>query len=244
MTTTEPLHDPAALAAHARSILSLPRSVSLVVEGSEVQVDEDVSLREDGGVPILFAPADSRLDLAAEACRTVLMRVVSDLEPGSSGTFSSLVIAGTLRHCDQSITDPHTTDSASRDQDVRTVTLDIGLVSVVFHAPDGFERHLSVPAAHFHSPEHRLNRGYLLGCQRHANDCHQDELRQSVALATGTHRSEIAAVLLDDLDPTGVVLRWIDSDGAHEREIAFPRVARCPEELAGLLSAHLQTDLH
>lgn len=239
MTTTEPLHDPAALAAHARSILSLPRSVSLVVEGSEVQVDENVSLREDGGVPILFAPAGSRLDLAAEARRTVLMRVVGDLEPGSSGTFSSLVIAGTLRHCDQNTTDLHTCD-----QDVRTVTLDIGLVSVVFHAPDGFERHLSVPAAHFHSPEHRLNRGYLLGCQRHANDCHQDELRTSVALATGTHRNEVAAVLLDDLDPTGVVLRWIDSDGANEREIAFPRVARCPEELAGLLAAHLQTDLH
>lgn len=233
MTATEPLHDPAALAAHARSILSLPRSVSLVIEGAEHQLDEGVSLREDDGVPTLFAPLGSTVDLAAGAHRSVLLRLTGDLGPANSRG-SSLVIAGTLRQQGE----------CAHGDAVRVVTLDIGLVSLVIHGPDDVERHITVPMGHFRSPEHRLNRGYLIGCQRHANDCHQGELLQAVALATDTDLHELAAVSIKALEPTGLVLRWIDLTGAHERTITFPRPARHPEELAGLLSSHLHAGLH
>ncbi|KQZ66459.1 hypothetical protein [Nocardioides sp. Root151] len=232
MTTTSPSSDPASLAAHARSILSCPEGVSLVVEGAEYDLDEGVSLHDDAGTPTFFAPFGCTVDRAAGENRNALLRVTGRLDADNE-VRSHVVLAGTLR----------VQGECCHEDTLRVVTLEIGMVSLVLTGDGHPERHLTVPTSQFRHPAHRLNRGYLHSCAQHANECHQDELLRAVALATGTPLGQLAGVTLADLRPAGVSLRWIDASGSHSREIAFSVPARNPEELAGLLSAHLHSDL-
>ncbi|WP_067432652.1 hypothetical protein [Nocardioides jensenii] len=232
MTTPSPSPDPAALAARARSILSSPQGVSLVVEGAEHTLDEGVSLRDDAGTPTFFAPPGSTVDRAASQNRSALVRVTSQLDEHDD-VRSHVVLAGTLR----------VQGECAHEDVVRVISLDIGMVSLVLTGGNRTERHIPVPTSHFRHPSHLLNRGYLHSCVKHANECHQDELIRSVALATGTPPGDLAGVTLSRLTSTGVELHWVDWSGAHRRVITFSHAARTPEELAGLLSAHLHTGL-
>src|SRR5690625_4895724 len=112
MTTTM---DPAALAAHARSLPSCPLSVSLLVDGVELVHGEDVSMREDDGTPTFFAPIGSTLDLAAEEQRSALLRISGQLEALHRESADSLVLAGRL----------HPRGVCARDEQTRIITFEV-----------------------------------------------------------------------------------------------------------------------
>lgn len=225
--------DPAALAALARSILSCPRSVSLLVDGTELLLGDGISLRDDDGIPTFFAPVDSEVDRAATDQRSALLRITGHLDDDESAPTDSLVLAGRL----------HLRGECLHEEMVRIITFDIGLVSLVRPASvERRESHLPVPTAHFRHPAHRLNRGYLINCMRHANECHQAELIDALATTTGREVGQLAGVSLVGLNTSGVDLHWVDLRGAHVMPIRFRRPARTPEELAAMLSAELHSD--
>lgn len=235
MTQPVDTQDPTALAALARSILSCPTSVSLLVDGTELLLGEGISLRDDDGIPTFFAPVDSAVDRAAADQRSALLRITAaHLDEEQGEPTESLVLAGRL----------HLRGECLHEEMVRIITFDIGLVSLV--RPASAERrecHLPVPTAHFRHPSHRLNRGYLISCMRHASECHQVELIHALATTTGLDAGQLAGVSLVDLDASGVDLHWIDLRGAHVMPVRFRRSARSPEELAAMLSAELHSDI-
>ncbi|MDT0201077.1 hypothetical protein [Nocardioides sp. AE5] len=228
MPITQPSHDPAALAGHARSILAAPSAVDLVVEGAAYDLSEGVTVQDDCGIPTFLAPIDSVLDRAASQASNALLRISSDLAPGDE----SVILAGRLRLA----------GGCAHQQVVRVITLEIGLVTLV-STSNGAERHTTVPTREFRSPAHRLNAGYLRGTMAHANECHQDELRQAVAMATGQRVGNVLGVAVHDLTPSGLRLSWLEPEGGHMSRIDFPRPARDPEELAALLSSHLHSGI-
>ncbi|MFS3128867.1 hypothetical protein ACLM5J_10730 [Nocardioides sp. Bht2] len=227
MSTATPSYQPAEIAAEARSILSCPAGASLVVQGVEDAIDDDLGLIDDNGTPVFLTLAGSLLESAALANSNALLRVTSSLNAERA-----IVIAGQLT--------THHRDHGGR----VVVELRVSMVSLV----DGRDtphpaRHLHVSADEFTRPEFRLNRGYLHRSLAHANDCHQDELRSAVSMATGTRPHAIAGVRLFDLTADGVWLAWVDNTGAHQRQVTFDRAADSPEELAELLSRHLHAGL-
>lgn len=231
MTSTPvPHRDAADLASEARSILACPRSASLVVEGRPDAVDGDLTLQDAGGVPVLLGEPGSPLAQVAEAGHHALLRVEAALEAprvAASGPLH-LVIAGTL--------EPHGPAPHGR----VAIALAAERVSVVRPGADGVpDQHLPVSIEEFGRNEYELNRGYFHRCTQHAAECHQAELRNTVALMTSTHPSRVAGVVLDELDRHGLRLRWVDHEGAHERRVRFGRAAESPDDLAGLLSRHL-----
>lgn len=227
-------HDPAALAARARSVLSCPLSVSLLVDGEEMLLDEGISLRDDDGTPTFFAPVASAVDRAAGEGRHALLRVTAQLDREGMPSEESLVLAGAL----------HLRGECHRGAHQRIITFEVRLVSLVQPGSDDRrESHVHVPTSEFRHPSHRLNRGYLLSCMRHANGSHQDELVRALSRAAGITPDRIAGVSLVDLDPSGVELHWVDDRGAHVLPLRFRRRARSPEELAAMLSTELHADL-
>ncbi len=116
-------------------------------------------------------------------------------------------------------------------QDVRhVVSLDLNFVLL-----ERASRQHRVPLLEFRSLEHDLNRGHLQRSTEHANDCHQEELRQAVSTGTRTRPAELLGVRLVDLTPASVEVQWVDVQGAHWHVIEFPRVAGSLEELGDLL---------
>lgn len=227
MSTALPSYEPSEIAAEARSVLACPAGASLVIQGVEDALDDDLGLIDDGGTPIFLAAAGSPLERAADSGCNALLRVTSALSDEHS-----IVIAGRLR--------THHHDRAGR----VVIELEISMVSLLSAADaDRPAHHLHVSPDEFTRPELRLNRGYLHRSLTHANDCHQHELRAAVSMATGTRPNAIAGVRLFDLTPHGVSLCWVDGSGAHERTVAFDHTADTPEELADLLSRHLHSDL-
>jgi hypothetical protein len=105
------------------------------------------------------------------------------------------------------------------------------------------DRQLRVPVDAFRSREHHLNRGHLQRSVEHANDCHQEELRQAVALGTSTRPGELLGVRIARLTPADVTVQWVDATGAHERAIGFPRVARDLAELGEMLRRGLHAGI-
>lgn len=226
MSTATPSYQPAEIAAEARSILSCPAGASLVVQGVEDAIDDDLGLIDDNGTPVFLTVAGSLLERAAQSNSSALLRVTSSLNADRA-----IVIAGQL-------TTHH------RDQLGRVVVeLQVSMVSLVDKRDAGPAHHLHVSAAEFTRPELRLNRGYLHRSLAHANDCHQDELRSAVSMATGTRPHAIAGVSLSGLTADGVSLSWVDDSGAHQRAVTFDRAADSPEDLAELLSRHLHAGL-
>ncbi|CAM3396037.1 hypothetical protein NODU109028_15080 [Nocardioides dubius] len=227
MSTATPSYEPAEIAAEARSILSCPAGASLVVQGVEDAIDDDLGLIDDNGTPVFLTMAGSLLERAALSNSSALLRVSSSLNADRA-----IVVAGQLT--------THHRDRAGR----VVVELRVAMVSLVDRREDGgTTRHLHVSADEFTRPELRLNRGYLHRSLAHANECHQDELRSAVSMATGTRPHAIAGVHLFDLTTDGVSLSWVDATGAHQRTVAFDRAADTPEELAELLSRHLHAGL-
>lgn len=240
--------DPGALAAAGRSILSCPDDVQLVVDGvddinegldAEVPGEEPtLEMQEVHGQPTFACPPGSALARAAAERRSALLTLSSGLgQPGSPDRETTLTMAGKLDATDL--------DECTCCAQLRTrVTLTPDFVLLSRTGVDaGAERRLRVPLRNFRSRAHGLNRGFLQRATEHANTTHQDELRRSVLMLTGTRLGDIGGVALTDLRPDQVEVRWIDTSGAHRTVLHFDRPARTPQELGALLREQLHGGL-
>lgn len=226
--------DPVRLAAAARSILSCPASVELVVDGVTLAADEQTSLREAGGVPTFTCALDATLSFAGAAGHSALIKLTSGLGPrGSAERADTLHLAGRLRTAGR--------EACRCCDEVRdVVTLDLGYALLVRPGSETTpEERLRVPLAEFRSEAHALNRGYLQRTAEHANDCHQDELRRAVASRHQVRLGHIVAVRLAGITPEGLELDWVDPHGGHREQLHFPHPAATPDELAHLLRHQL-----
>ena len=231
--------DPRRLAAAARSILSCPADVSLVVDGiDDLLADRDeLGMSDDDGRPMLVCPTESPLAEAAAAGRSALLSVASGVGPtGSSSRDARLTLAGRL-----SIDGRSDCECCGEPRTQVSMVLNFVLFTRLLH--DGRERQYRVRLDHFGSSDHRLNRGFLQRSVEHANQCHQEELRRAVAMTTGTRMADIAGVRLGRLLPHQVEITWIDSDGAQSKTVHFGRTARSTDELGELLRARLHAGL-
>lgn len=239
--TTRPLLDPAQLAGEARSILACPAGVSLVVDGHpSVLDDEALGMQDVHGTPTFSCPPGSELAVAAEHHRSALITLESGLgAPGSDDRGVTLTLAGRLETRDVE-------DCACCEETRHVVVLELNFALLTRPAPVGSDlpdQQVRVPLEHFRSPAHHLNRGYLQRSIEHANLCHQEELRRAVSTTTGTPMSRLLGVALADLSPAGVQVRWVDVDGAHLTDLAFPRSARTTSELGEMLRRELHAGL-
>lgn len=237
MTTTDhhnPDVDPALVAADARSILACPSTVSLVIEGEEHAVGEDdeLGLSDHRGTPTFVCLPSSPVARAAADNRSALLTVTSGLGPrGGRERGDTLTLAGRLeragaQHCDCC-------------NEIRHV-VSLNLTFVLLAHP---ERQLRVPLEEFRSRAHHLNRGHLQRSVEHANDCHQEELRQAVGTGTGTRAGDLGGVRIARLTPSDRVIQWVDDSGAHEQVITFARTARDLSELGDMLRRGLHAGL-
>jgi hypothetical protein len=238
--TTRPLLDPAQLAGEARSILSCPDGVSLVVDGHPtVLADDALGMQDVHGTPTFSCPPGSELAVAAEHHRSALITLESGLgAPGSPERGVTLTLAGRLET-------RGVEDCACCEETRHVVVLELNfaLLTRPTAGDDRPDQQHRVPLEHFRSPAHHLNRGYLQRSIEHANTCHQDELRRAVSTTTGTPMSRLLGVALADLSPASVQVRWIDVDGAHLTELRFPREARSTAELGEMLRRELHAGL-
>ena len=220
--------DPTRLAADARSILACPATVTLVVEGEPQAVDEETGLADEAGTPTFVCRQDSPVARAAGENRSAILTVTSGLGPaGSLDRDWTLTLAGRLER-----TGVEDCDCCQETRDV--VALDLNFVLI-----DRGTRQHRVPLEEFRSPAHDLNRGSLQRSTEHANTHHQDELRHAVAHGTGTRPSDLLGVQLARVTPREIEVQWVDSEGAHQRTVVFPRPARDLAELGDLLRRSL-----
>lgn len=232
------------LAAAARSILACPDDVSLVVDGIDditSGLDQDhLEMQDHGGRPVFACPADAALAVAAHDHRGALLTLRSGLgRPGSPEREATLTLSGRLEASGTAecacCCETRLRVSLHLDFAVLTRTKAPGL------APE--DARLRVPLAAFGSRAHDLNRGFLQRSVEHANLCHQDELRRAVATRTATRLVDIVGVHLADLHTSGVVLQWVDIEGAHHAELRFRRPATSATDLGELLRSELHADL-
>jgi len=239
--------DPVRLAAAARSILACPLDVQLVVDGvDDITAGLDradnadgagLDLRDVDGRPVFTCPAGTPLALAAADGRNALVTLTSGLgRPGSPARSATVTIAGRL-----AVADREECPCCDRVRDTICVELDYVLLTYVGRSGERVQQR--VPLTAYSSPVHRLNRGFLQRSVEHANDCHQDELRQAVATTTDTRLREIVGVHLADLRPDRVDVRWVDTSGAHARTLEFGRAATTAAELGLLLRDHLHAGI-
>lgn len=226
------------IAASARSIVSCPAGVNLVVDGvGDILNDiNDLGMQDLGGVPTFTCPPGTALSRAAADRRRALLTLESGLGPlGSPDRKAQVTVTGHLEA--RGLAD---CDCCA---DVReTVVLVVD--AVVLSRPGRHDvEQVRVPVADFHSPDHVLNRGFLQRSVEHANHCHQDELRRAVSTTTGTRVAEVIGVSLGRLLPTGVEIHWVDPEGAHVRMLDFPHPATNPDELGELLRNELHAGL-
>lgn len=229
--TTTDLSD----AAEARSILSCPAAVQLVVDGVvDVLADQpEVGMQDLSGVPTFSCLPGTSLARAAGARRSALLTLESGLGPAGSADRSSVLslggrlVAGGLESC----------DCCERDR--ISVGLEVDLVRVEL----GGRRPVSIDAADFATPSLSLNRGFLQRSADHATTCHQEELRRAVATASGTRFGDVVGVSLTGLTASSVDLRWVDVTGSRARTLVFPRPARSTEELGDLLRSELDAGI-
>ncbi len=228
MPTTHSLR----LASAARSILACPAEVSLVLEGDAQIVGDDSGLTDRDGRPTFTCRPGSPIAQAAAARRSALLTVASGLGPrDGQEREDTLTLAGRLERVGL--------EACDCCQQVRHVVALEPNVVLLARA----ERQLRVPLEEFRSAAHQLNRGHLQRSVEHANDCHQEELRQAIAQGTGTHPSALLGVRIARLSPADVVVQWVDETGAHEQVIAFARSARDLAELGEMLRRGLHAGL-
>ncbi|GAA3653941.1 hypothetical protein GCM10022237_12370 [Nocardioides ginsengisoli] len=250
MSTETTYRDGHRLAAAARSILSCPGDVQLVVDGITGSLggpsglggpdDGHLEMQDDGGRPVLSCPAGSPLAIAATDARGALLVVTSGLgRAGSPDRDATLTLSGRLE-----ATGLEQCPCCDELRMRIALHLDFALLargSEPDGAPDATR--IRVPLSAFASPAHELNRGFLQRSTEHANLCHQDELRHAVATLTRTRLGEVVGVQLAELCARGVVLQWVDLTGAHTATLTFPRPARTASELGELLRSELHAGL-
>lgn len=228
------------MAAVARSILSCPADVDLIVDGvaTPLEPDDILGLQDVHGSPTLSCRPGSELAQAGVAGRSALLTLASGLGPvGSPDRADGLVLAGRLETRDR-----EDCGCCTETRDIVGLRLDFALLTRRGGAEEP-EQQFRVPLAHFGSGVHQLNRGFLQRSVEHANDCHQGELRRSMSLSSGTRMTDIVGVRLTGLSARGVVIDWVDTEGAHRTRIDFARPARSAAELGDLLRRELDAGL-
>ena len=229
------------LAAAARSILSCPAEVRLVVDGiDDVTAGLDpahLDMQDDAGRPVFSCPADSPLATAAAGRPGAVLTLDSGLGPeGSADRDATLTLSGRLS------ADGATTQCPCCPEPRVRLVLQVDHALLSRAAAAGGE-HVRVPLAAFASSEHDLNRGFLQRSAEHANLCHQAELRRAVATTRDTRLGDVLGVHLADLRPDGVELQWVDPTGAHTARLRFRRPAATARELGELLRTELHAGL-
>jgi hypothetical protein len=238
MTADLTTHDPMTLAAAARSVLSCPSSVHLVVDGVADVASDDLCMQDLDGTPTFSCLPGADLGRAAGRRASALLTLESGLgRPGAPERAATLTLAGTLwtekrEDC----------DCCGEAREIVTMRLSFALLAHHL-GPGRPEQQFRVPLDQFRSPAHRLNRGYLQRSVEHANQCHQEELRRAVATTSGTRLSQVVGVSLADLRPDRVEVQWVDLVGAHTRMLTFPRPATSTKELGDLLRRELHAGL-
>ena len=239
-STDTTLSDPRHLAAAARSILSCPADVDLLVDGVAcvLEGDDVLGLQDVHGSPTLSCPTGSELARAGDLGRSALLTISSGLgRTGSAERGDSLVLAGRLET-------RGTEDCVCCGETRQVLALRLNFVLLTREGDtERDEQQLRVPLAEFSSPSHHLNRGYLQRSVEHANDHHQDELRRAVSLTSGTRLGEVLGVRLTGLSTRGVEVAWVDTLGAHRTVLDFPRPARTTAELGEMLRRELHAGL-
>jgi hypothetical protein len=241
MTTSRtPLFDPVRLAGAARSVLSCPAAVELVVEGVPhlLDGDDELAMQDLGGIPTFSSRPDSPLARAGAEHRSALLTLHSGLgRAGSPARRATLTLAGRLETSGRE-------DCACCGEVRDVLTLDLNFV-LLARGRDGSgpEQQLRVPLEEFRSPEHHLNPGFLQRSTEHANHCHQEELRRAVSTTTGTRDADVLGVALTGLTPDGVEVQWVDPEGSHSSRLVFPAAARTTAELGEMLRQELHAGL-
>jgi hypothetical protein len=225
-------------AATARSILSCPATVAVVVDGvDDVLADVEsagLALQDLDGVPTFSCPPDSLLARAAAEGQRALLTLESGLEPAGAGDGAdTLTLGGRLVS--------RGGDACACCAEAREVVVLVVDLVALTSAGGGRARHL--PVEDFTAPRHRLNDGFLRRCCEHATSAHQEELRHAVAALVDRPVQHVAGVSLDGLTPAGVRMCWVDASGSHVRDVVFPRAARTPDELGELLRRELSAGL-
>ena len=219
------------LAADARSVLACPASTRIDVAGLAYELP-DVGIDPADGYPVLVAPADSPLSRAAHAGERAEVTVASGLgRRGDPERLQGLTLEGTLV--------PRAVEVCECCGERRAI-IALDLDSVLLTR---WGMGVPVPRDRFLSRHHDLNRGYLQRTAEHANACHEEELREAVATSTRSPADDLLAVTLEELTPYGVVLVWLDGDGAHRRPLAFRQAATTPAELADALRDQLHAGI-
>lgn len=236
--------EPRRLAAAARSILSCPGDVQLVVDGIDdiseglepdaTGIEPILRMQDLDGHPVFSCPPAAALARAAREGRNALLTIGSGLGAAQSADReATLTLTGTLETW---------LEECECCAELRArVTLRPSLVLLA--RTDRPRQRLRVPLHDFAAPDLQLNRGFLQRSVEHANECHQGELRQAVATTTDSRVTEIAGVHLSDLRPDQVTLQWVDLSGAHSSVLEFPRAATTPEELGAMLRQELHAGL-
>jgi len=221
-------------AALARSILSCPIEVDLVVDGVAHPLADDSTLpmQDLAGVPTFACRPDGVLARAGQAGLPVVITVRSGLgTDGSPERDASLAVAGRLRRAGGEYCD-------CCDEVRDRLVVDIDLVQVTCRGT-----RTAVPVEEFLNPAYHLNAGYLQRAVEHANGSHQEELRYAVAQRTNQRPRHIVAVRLADLTCRSVEVQWVTADGGNRTVLRFPTTASTPEELGDLLRKALHPGL-
>jgi hypothetical protein len=219
----------------ARSILACCTDAALTVdEFPAAGDDDDLGLRDVGGLPTFSCRSWSILAQAGKARSRALVTFSSGLGPeGGTDRGHTLTITGPLR--------PGLVEDCpccgERRHDIH---LEVELV--VLGRADG-PAQVRVQPHEFLDPRLRLNRGHLQRALEHANDCHVDNLRDVVLRRTDTADEELLDARMTGLTTRGVELSWIDLQGAHRATVPFSRRARTVEELAVLVRHELHAGI-
>ena len=235
----DPVREAAArLAARARSILACHQGLSLVVDGHPEALSQDVDFQDAHGTPTFLCPPDADLARAAGERRSALLVLDSGLGPrGGPEREVTLTLAGRLEPGR-----PQACECCDITRAVVTLRIDAIVLAVPATATAPAQQ-LRVPVADFTARTHALNAGYLQRWLEHLNGPHAEQLRRTVATATGVPLSRLLGAGLSGLDAEGVDLNWVDPDGAHTAHLRFPRPARPPQELSALMRRELESGL-
>lgn len=231
--------DSASIAAQARSIVSCPGAIDLIVDGLDDPLVgmERLVMDDVDGQPIFSCAIDSPLVSAARAGRSAVLTIDSGLgAPGSPARRATVNLAGRLILM--------ATDGCECcGEPTQQVAIELNFVLLSRQRAGRRDEQLRAPLAEFRSPAHRLNPGYLQRAAEHANRCHQDELRHAIAHTAGLRVGDIGGVGLTRLRADGVQITWVDVHGANRRELAFSSTATTPRQLGDLLRRELHAGL-
>lgn len=214
--------DPAALAMQARTALATTGSATLMISGIGRLSDADpVTLLEDeAGVPTLLCEPGSRVGAAVG--NTAILTV-----PGRAG--GTVAIFGRLERVGIQVVDETPVDVAA---------LRPGRVAIE-QPTDAGTRHVDVPVEQYLAADWDQLCSRAARLVRHANGCHEAQLRHCVARRVEISPTSIAVASLTWLDPTGAEVQWVDGEGSHLLWLPFASTATTADELTRLLNSQL-----